>query len=103
MNGKPFGVPKPVTLSHPGPVVSNESVPKTKTSQRVEEELRKICDIEVGKRIVRGKQWDNVKLPFLSANAAKPLPSKASPISWLRNSEAITTLTSDHEVICGLA
>ena len=40
-NGKPFGVPNPVTLSHPGPVVSDESVPKTKTSQRVEEELWK--------------------------------------------------------------
>ena len=41
MNGKPFGVPNPVTLSHPGPVVSDESVPKTNTSQRVEEELWK--------------------------------------------------------------
>ena len=39
MNANPFGVPKPVTLSHPGPVVRDESVPKTNTSQRVEVEL----------------------------------------------------------------
>lgn len=32
----PFGVPKPVTLSHPGPVVSELSVPKVSTFQRVE-------------------------------------------------------------------
>ena len=41
MKVSPFGVPNPVTLSHPGPVVSDVSVPKTKTSQRVEEELWK--------------------------------------------------------------
>jgi len=41
MKVNPFGVPRPVTLSHPGPVVSDESVPKTKTSQRVELELWK--------------------------------------------------------------
>ena len=39
MNANPFGVPKPVTLSHPGPVVRDESVPNTNTSQRVEVEL----------------------------------------------------------------
>ena len=39
MKANPFGVPKPVTLSHPGPVVRDESAPKTKTSQRVEVEL----------------------------------------------------------------
>src|SRR5271170_3411467 len=38
-NGTALGVPRPVTLSHPGPVVSDESVPKVKTSQRVEVEL----------------------------------------------------------------
>jgi hypothetical protein len=32
----PFGVPSPVTLSHPGPVVSELSVPKLMAYQRVE-------------------------------------------------------------------
>ena len=36
MNAAPFGVPSPVTLSQPGPVVSDESVPNVNTSQRVE-------------------------------------------------------------------
>jgi hypothetical protein len=36
MNAEPFGVPRPVTLSQPGPVVRDESVPKVKTSQRVD-------------------------------------------------------------------
>src|SRR6516165_5914627 len=31
-----LGVPTPVTLSHSGPVVNEESVPKVNTSQRVE-------------------------------------------------------------------
>jgi hypothetical protein len=39
MNGTAFGVPRPVTLSHPGPVVSDESVPKVNTSQRVDAAL----------------------------------------------------------------
>src|SRR5580692_351598 len=36
MNAEPFGVPRPVTLTQPGPVVSDESVPKVNTSQRVD-------------------------------------------------------------------
>src|SRR5271154_6388542 len=36
MNAEPFGVPRPVTLSQPGPVAREESVPKVKTSQRVD-------------------------------------------------------------------
>src|SRR5580704_19540670 len=39
MNAEPFGVPRPVTLSQPGPVVRDESVPKVNTSQRVDVEL----------------------------------------------------------------
>src|SRR5271168_4051422 len=39
MNAEPFGVPRPVTLSQPGPVVREESVPKVNTSQRVDVEL----------------------------------------------------------------
>ena len=39
MNGTASGVPTPVTLSQPGPVVSDESVPKVNTSQRVEDAL----------------------------------------------------------------
>ena len=39
MNDMPFGVPSPVTLSQPGPVASEESVPNVNTSQRVDEEL----------------------------------------------------------------
>jgi len=35
----PFGVPRPVTLSHPRPVVNDESVPKVRTNQRVENGL----------------------------------------------------------------
>src|SRR6266446_257076 len=35
----PFGVPTPVTLSQPGPVVSDVSVPKVITNQRVENGL----------------------------------------------------------------
>ena len=34
--GTAFGVPRPVTSSHPGPVLSDESVPKVNTSHRVE-------------------------------------------------------------------
>ena len=33
-NAAPFGVPTPVTLSHPGVTVNDESVPKVSTSQR---------------------------------------------------------------------
>ena len=36
---KPLGVPTPVTLSQPGPVVSELSVPKVMTNQRVENGL----------------------------------------------------------------
>ena len=36
---KPLGVPTPVTLSHPGPVVSDVSVPNVITNQRVEKGL----------------------------------------------------------------
>jgi hypothetical protein len=36
---KPLGVPTPVTLSQPGPVVSDVSVPKVITNQRVENGL----------------------------------------------------------------
>src|SRR6516225_3191265 len=35
----PLGVPTPVTLSHPGAVVSEVSVPKVITNQRVENGL----------------------------------------------------------------
>src|ERR1700677_1146896 len=35
-NGAPFGVPSPVTLSQPGPVVSDESVPNENTAHAVE-------------------------------------------------------------------
>jgi hypothetical protein len=35
----PFGVPTPVTLSQPGPVVSDVSVPKVRTNHRVENGL----------------------------------------------------------------
>src|SRR5277367_723338 len=41
MKDRPLGVPRPVALSQPGPVVSDESVPNVKTSQRVEVELWK--------------------------------------------------------------
>ena len=43
MNVNPFGVPRPVTLSQPGPVAKEESVPKVNTSQRVDDELWNIC------------------------------------------------------------
>ena len=36
MKAEPLGVPNPVTLSQPGPVIRDESVPKVNTSQRVE-------------------------------------------------------------------
>jgi hypothetical protein len=36
---KPLGVPRPVTLSQPGPVVSDVSVPKVITNQLVEKGL----------------------------------------------------------------
>ena len=39
MNVAPFGLPKPVTLSQPGPVDREESVPKVMTYQLVEEGL----------------------------------------------------------------
>src|SRR5713226_2274939 len=38
-NASPLGVPTPVTLSHPGAVTSDESVPKVMTNQRVEKGL----------------------------------------------------------------
>src|SRR5262249_28966362 len=39
MNFMPFGVPKPVTLSQPAPVVSEESVPNVSTSHLVDDGL----------------------------------------------------------------
>jgi hypothetical protein len=39
MNSAPLGVPRPVTLSQPSLTVSDESVPKVKTSHRVDEGL----------------------------------------------------------------
>lgn len=39
MKCMPFGVSNPKTLSQPGPVARDESVPNAKTSQRVDEEL----------------------------------------------------------------
>src|SRR5215831_6374049 len=35
----PFGVPTPVTLSHPGPTIREESVPNVTTNHRVENGL----------------------------------------------------------------
>ena len=43
----PFGVPNPVTLSHPGPVVSEVSVPNVRTYQRDESPLNSVLTYSV--------------------------------------------------------
>ena len=52
MKDKPLGVPNPVTLSHPGPVVREESVPNEIPYQRVVDpwymELRKLTVFSKG-------------------------------------------------------